>query len=358
MKVDVISKGFETTENGGKMKNRSVYTFFVLMIIASLAACAAPSTPIPTPTLSPLPTTVQPPTVIPPTTVPTTTSTIPVPPGTLAFEGVNSAAGVDGNQADIYLINTDGTGLKQITEQLPADTNWREHPAWSPDGTRIAYHSGPTADMSGDFFLWVANADGSRKVQITKQPLKSYWPSWSHDGKYIAFTSKQCQIYVVKPDGSEPKKVTSGPNDLFPEWTPDGSILFVRRVGNCEGSTGDVFSVQPDGSGLKQLTKLGHVLGFSLSPDGKTVAYYDGKNYKIMVYPLDGSKPPTPIFAPLFRATFIQPAWSPDGKTIAIASNSWGLINGSKLYLVNTDGSGFTEVPLKMGVLDPVWKPE
>jgi TolB protein len=257
------------------------------------------------------------------------------------------------------LLNPDGTEIKEITKGF-SDT-WDEHPTWSPDGSKIAYHSGHGEYQS--YSIWVVNADGSGKVKITEDPVHGLWPSWSLDGSQIAFNNVvndagKCEIYLVNPDGSGLKKVTSGPNDVLPKWAPDGSILFIRRVGTCEDSTGDIYSIQPDGSDLQQITSFGHVGGFGLSPDGKKIAYYDTKKAQIIVYQLDGSEPQKPIFVLTFRSYFVQPSWSPDGKTIAIAADAWGTYQGSKLYLVNADGTGFTEMSLEKGVWDPAWKPE
>ena len=260
----------------------------------------------------------------------------------------------------IFLTNTDGTGQEPVTAKSPSVFD--EHPAWAPDGTRIAYHSGP-GTFPG-YSIWVVNADGSGKVKITEDPVNGLWPSWSPDGTQIAFTDinqreDNCQIFLVAPDGTGLTQLTDGPRDLFPAWAPDGTVFFIRRQGPlCFDPSGDVFAVGTDGTGLRQITTFGYVGGFGISPDGKTIAYHDTKSRQIVVYPLDGKQPPLPVFDVDFRTYFIQPSWSPDGRTIAIAASDWGIPFGSKLYLVNADGSASHEVPIDNGVWDPVWRPQ
>jgi Tol biopolymer transport system component len=333
-----------------EMKNKTMYLIFVVSILVSLAACAAPPTPtVPpaTPTTQPLAPPTQPPTEIPPTS-------IPIPPEALAIS-VGDRFPPDVTLDQIILINKDGF-KKEITDATKS--TYFEHPSWSPDGSKIAFSSG-----HGDcpYSIWVMNADGSEKKKITNERFCDFFPSWSPDGTQIAFTrykTGSCQLYVVKPDGSGLKNLNKWTTDVFPIWSPDGRIFFIHRQGNCEDTTGDVFAINSDGTELTQITNFGYVGGVGISPDGKTIAYHDTKKNQIMIYPLDGSLPPNPIFTVDFCADYIQPAWSPDGKTIAVAAANWTILCGSKLYLVNVDGSGSVEIPFDKAIWDPTWKPK
>ena len=204
--------------------------------------------------------------------------------GTIAF-----LAAELGGAPDIYLINTDGTGLTRLTSDADAgNPYWSGSPAWSPDGTKIAW-GGSNSSVGGD--VWVMNADGSEKTQLTHGSVGPNWPVWSPDGTKIAFTESRpdfaIAISVMDADGSGVKRVTSGPYDLLPAWAPDGTILFLRA--DPSNDKGDVFAVAPDGSGLVRLTRGRHVGGYGLSPDGTRLAVHDAQQHRIVILPVDGS---------------------------------------------------------------------
>jgi TolB protein len=154
---------------------------------------------------------------------------------------------------DIYVINTDGSGLRQLTrgeygawspvndeivhracvggscglyainansEDANAKRRLTEgasdgQPAWSPDGSRIAYIS----QEEGNFEIYIINADGTGKIRLTNEPASDGLPVWSPDGQWIAFRSDRSgewAIYVVRPDGSGLSKVTDA--NVLERW--------------------------------------------------------------------------------------------------------------------------------------------
>jgi len=150
----------------------------------------------------------------------------------------------DGN-LDIYLMNADGSGVMQLTNDPSNDT----YPDWSPDGTRIAF----TSFRDGNWEIYVMNADGSHATRLTDNGAQ--WPAWSPDGTRIAFNTVRdgnWEIYVMNADGSDPRNLTNSPDeDGSPAWSPDGTKIAFNshRDGNEE-----IYVMNADGSGLGNLT--------------------------------------------------------------------------------------------------------
>jgi Tol biopolymer transport system component len=108
--------------------------------------------------------------------------------------------------ADIYVMNTDGTDLVQLTNNRPEE---ERAPAWSPDNSKIAYMCRKTSGLLPnpptlpDLEICVMNADGSNQLQLTDNKVTDASPTWSPDGKQIFFNRNPAfQIFMVKADGT------------------------------------------------------------------------------------------------------------------------------------------------------------
>jgi Tol biopolymer transport system component len=148
-------------------------------------------------------------------------------------------------------------------------------PEFSPDGTRIAFAS---SRSGGALEIWVAQADGSKPVQMTNGPGPHQGtPSWSPDGRWIAFDSQSEDghwgNYVMDAAGSAPRRITSGPwNELMPFWSRDGKWLYFRsdRTGRSE-----IWRVPFAGGPREQVTINGGYVAHE-SVDGQTLLYTKG----------------------------------------------------------------------------------
>ena len=225
-------------------------------------------------------------------------------------------------------------GLTQLTDN--SDLDW--FPAWSPDGSSIAFSS----ERDGDAELYVMNADGSGVTQLTNNFDADWLPAWSPDGSRIAFASDRDgdgELYVMNADGSGVNRLTDNPaDDWFAAWSPDGSsIVFSSdRDGDAE-----LYVMNADGSGVMQLTDdSDDDFSAAWSPDGSRIAFasYRDGDYELYVINADGSGV---IRLTDNSANDFHPAWSPDGSSIVFSSDRDG---DAELYVMNADGSGVMQL--------------
>lgn len=256
---------------------------------------------------------------------------------------------------DIYAMNPDGTNLRNLTNAFASCGVLSTDPALSASGRRIAFvrNESPSPGIA-DSDVFVMNADGTNVVRLTVGQ-NDYEPAWSPDGTRLAYSfatdptnaanNQGSSIYVLSATGIGAHKVASG-NAEMPQWSPDGTKILFEA--NRTGSTCDLFTVHVDGTHEQQLT---HSTGCNIdprwSPDGKQILFESDQNCSPYCYRqvwdmnADGTNQR--------QLTTVTPAaasyglsWSPDGSKI-VFGNVYGSGDPS-LYVMNADGSNISQL--------------
>jgi Tol biopolymer transport system component len=255
------------------------------------------------------------------------------PGGRIAFSSGSQSS------SDVYVANPDGSGVRRLT-------NGRAHefdPSWSPDGRKIAYRR-ETATGAPD--IYVMNADGSEKRNITKGAAsQGISPRWSPDGRKIAFASIRgrrsfTQLWTMNADGTHQRRL-SGVNGEYPDWSPDGRKLAFDHM--VSSNDWDIWLVNADGSGAKPVVawRGSKEQGAAWSPDGEWIAFQstrgsdDGLPH-IWVTRADGS-----AGRQLTNAVGERPVWSPDGSQV--------LFTAGGLYVTHRDGGSAHLIRVDVG---------
>ncbi|MDP9295447.1 MAG: hypothetical protein M3O88_01960 [Actinomycetota bacterium] len=286
-----------------------------------------------------------------------------------------------GYASTVDAMNPDGSGRSTVF----GGNTFVEMPAWSPDGSRIAYvgliDSGPGRAGYG---IFTSRPDGSGKVQLTSGPIDG-WPAWSPDGTKVAFSAASADtsgnqfctnlsgspgcptdIYVINADGSGLQQLSGDPAPEFnPQWSPDGTkIAFVRTAGESE----DILVMNAGGTGVTTVARNtgGNESRFSWSPDGKRIAFvsFAGTGWGIHVVNADGTD--EQVILERKGVVNEDPVWSPDGSRIAFASTLSAYPPGcgqssdvcSDLFTMRPDGSDIQQLTHgSNGVTDIAWQP-
>jgi Tol biopolymer transport system component len=123
----------------------------------------------------------------------------------------------------IWVMNADGSRPHPVSPPHTNGVDWS--PAWSPDGTRIAYESNrQTSDHEPTNEVWLMSADGSHQVRLTHNSLNDFQPAWSPDGRWLAFASQiphpgKNHIWLVRANGKGLHRVTSLADEYHPSWS-------------------------------------------------------------------------------------------------------------------------------------------
>jgi Tol biopolymer transport system component len=268
-------------------------------------------------------------------------ATYPGTAGRIAFAAYVPALGHE----QIFTVEPDGTGRTMLTHSENADN---VNPAWSADGSQVVFER----DFAHTADIFAVNADGTGAHRVTHFRYSGV-PFLSPDGATVVFVHEdpithQTGIWITDEDGTgDPQLVVSDPHHLpvlaFPQFSPDGTRITFTRYGR--GGRSAIFTMNVDGTGVQRLTDwdLGAAAG-SYHPDGTLLAFNSysesslGHSGNIYTIQPDGTE--------LTQLTHnhdggttnaFGPSWSPDGTQITFAQNG-------DVFVMDPDGSGVTQV--------------
>lgn len=256
---------------------------------------------------------------------------------------------------DFAVVKPDGTGRRRLT----TDNFGYQSPDISPDGRRIAFAT--------FFSIFIINADAAGITEGFTQLFSSFefgalpgTPAWSPDGSLVAFSAVQegpfgpaRRIHVANADGSgglrqvTPDDADAGSitSDDAPTWSPDGTQLIFTR-------NGVLHVINADGTGITPLPNEDLSASPDWSPDGTRVAYASpAPGFGIRIRNADGSNPVTVTTV----AGDSHPRWAPDNQRLVFVR----VVDGrSQLYVVNANGTGEARLSTGTGQhTDPSWSP-
>jgi len=290
----------------------------------------------------------------------------------------------------IVYVGHDNRGIPQIftiapdgsrNNQLTFSSGGNLYPAWSPDGTRIAF----TSMRTGTPQLWTMSADGTNQVAVTelRPPGGGFVPSWGPGGSRIVFSASasdpitppiipqgigspvvlsHLDLWVIDAGGTNLTRLTvTVPGDSnAPSWSPEES-----RIAFASNRSGvpEVYSMRPDGTDVRQLTWPTPPIFPSSnvpvwSPDGSRLAFWSGIEAffgQVWVMNADGTNrhvltncpPPT---------NCDNPAWSPDGRFLLFETNRSH--SAVETWVMNADGTDqHLLLPFPYGAGRQPWQP-
>ncbi|MGE3277164.1 MAG: hypothetical protein AB7O67_18780 [Vicinamibacterales bacterium] len=248
---------------------------------------------------------------------------------------------------EIYIADYDGANQRRVTVNRQINIT----PTWSPDGRSIAY----TSYRTGFPDILISNIYEGTLDHPTDGTTQNYLPVFSPDGTRIAFTSNRdgsgnSEIYVMNRDGSNVRRLTNHPAaDVTPTWSPTGTqIAFTSdRSGSPQ-----LWVIGADGLGLRRLTYESYADRATWSPPPyNEIAYASrtGPGFDIKILEVATGEVRQITFG---EGTNESPAWAPNGRHLAFMSTRAGR---SQIFTVDRDGRNLRQITREGNNYTPNW---
>ena len=260
-----------------------------------------------------------------------------------------------GCDVDICLVQPDVPGsVTNLTDNGTASID--AHPAWSPDGTRVAFVSTFGGAGVHNIFVMQPDAPGDAinlATQVTHYTVDSVVLAlaWSRDGTKIAF-ERNSGISVAAADGTTVTPLVIAPLGAHPTWSPDGT-----KIAFSKGE--QVFVADAAGGGTPAPLAGGGGHSPAWSPDGAKIAFdvINATDQFVDLHVVNAAGGGQPVITPIPFSQWTFAAWSPDAQRIAYRSSTG---SGGSIRVVHADGTGDTPLAgaAQENVYAPSWSPE
>ncbi len=287
------------------------------------------------------------------TTIPIPTAAAPAPDDVILYTSVR------GDNWDIFSVQADGTGERQLTTNPARDLL----AVWSPDRRSVAH-----SREAGAWGVRIVSADGGTEVALSDELAADARVAWSPDGRRLAFVSERertSDLYLLDVQTGELQKLTDDPTiEGDPAWSPDGeSIALWRTIGSNQDlwilDVAETLALRTSGdgdvSGVKVTEDPGLDADPAWSPDGTQLAFSSTRNGNWDQFVMDlPSGEPTQLTTD--AADDQGPAWSPDGADIAFETKRDA--DDAEIYVMSADGSNQRNLTNRPGLdVHAAWGP-
>lgn len=246
---------------------------------------------------------------------------------------------------EVYVSDYDGANPRRITINRTLNIT----PSWSPDGRSIAY----TSYRTGIADILISNIYAGTMESPSKGVGQNFLPVFSPDGTRIAFMSNRDgnnEIYVMNRDGSNVLRLTNNPAiDVTPTWSPNGQqIAFTsERTG-----TPQIYTINVDGSGLSRITSESYADRATWSPPPLNEIAFTartGPGFDIKIKNIASGETRQITFG---EGSNESPAWAPNGRHMAFMSTRAGR---SQIFTVDRDGKNLRQITREGNNTTPNW---
>lgn len=270
------------------------------------------------------------------------------------LEGQLLYAETRGVRQSVLYIHDVGTDQREQIRGLPE--GYKNSPAWSPDGQRVAFSF---SGEDGFSHIWAADADGSNLRQITRGEVLDDGPRWSPDGEQIVFSSIRDGVYfwrlfVIPASGGEPEQI--GPSEghsVFPDWSPDGRVI---AYSHRDGDHYDLHLLDLETGADRRVTESdADDRNARFAPDGSAIVFSTNRVDDVwQLFELDLA---TERLIPVIGSDTMDewPTYSPDMEHVAMASGHLAIYRADGGPL--PDGQWRWQVTLNLAWA-PDWRPD